>query len=141
MCLWFIQYIIIMLVIIYIYICCTQHCWELAVLSCAIALIDSFIISLLRLMEAFIRFRVWAWWLPWMVKIKQNKNLTYQHNSNQLCEDDGNITNSQDTVYINYIWDKSQYSIVLLCDLWEAILYSFYIWFQRTVILKLWPTQ
>jgi hypothetical protein len=57
-CPWLIQYIIITLAIIYIYICCTQHFWEFVLLSCATALIDSFIISLLKLVELFEWFRM-----------------------------------------------------------------------------------
>lgn len=49
LCLSFIQYIKIILVIMYIYICCRQLWWGLSLLSCATALIHSFIISLLRL--------------------------------------------------------------------------------------------
>jgi hypothetical protein len=75
LCLWFIQYITIKLSIIYICICCAQLFQQLALLSCTFALIDYFIISLLRLVEAFM--------IPYVILMiiingenKQNKNLS-----------------------------------------------------------------
>jgi hypothetical protein len=102
----FIQYITIMLAIIYTYIPCTLRFCKLALSSCTSALADSFITSLLKLLEAPASFHTWQRQLSLMVKTKQNNHVLVTQLPTLrkwLME------------YIKYTWGKSQYPVQLLC--------------------------